>query len=130
MGRRTSKSSRRGNMDRNLPKTVTQQPKKVEVVQPSFMDNVKQGAAMGVGHAATMGAINSVFGNREENISENNQPNTQQNVEKTPSQEFDQCINFLKMFSKCNENNHPQDCQYLIDEHKKCENLNLNKNKF
>ena len=67
MGRRTSKSPRQGKMDRNLPKTVTQQPKKVEVVQPSFMDNVKQGAAMGVG-PATMGAINSVFGNREENI--------------------------------------------------------------
>lgn len=103
-------------MNRNLPKTVTQQPKKVEVVQPTFIDNMKQGAAMGVGHAATMGAINSVFGNKEENI-----------PEKSPNQEFDQCINFLKMFSKCTEYNHPQDCQYLIDEHRNCENINKNK---
>jgi len=116
MGRRSSKSSKSGRMNRNLPKTVTQQPKKVEVVQPTFIDNMKQGAAMGVGHAATMGAINSVFGNKEENI-----------PEKSPNQEFDQCINFLKMFSKCTEYNHPQDCQYLIDEHRNCENINKNK---
>ena len=116
---------------KNISKNPIPDPQPPITVQPksNLKDSLKQGMATGVGfgvaNAATQGLINSM-GKNSNSDNVNNTPQTPNDnsvyKDNSVSNGKSVCHKYMEVYSVCIENNPQQNCNFLLDEFKKCYN--------